>query len=220
MTVPVVIITSNASGAVQGAKMGYVVMIVDVIDMSTTLEALMDAGAAEVFGASPDQARPPVPLNPEYIGRMAGERALGLKTSVVVVAEPRTGDDEARKKNISRVIKGITGTGARLETVLPNLGAETPRLAAVAGRVVVAATSTGGVAFDAAIAAGAPAVITGTVARTLHKKGTQPARDAACRALFLARELKTGISVVAASGNSLEDILAAEYIARLIMEQW
>jgi len=220
MTVPAVILTSNASGAVESAKMGYVVMIVDVIDMSTTLEALMDTGAAAVYGASPDQARPPVPVNPEQMGKIAGNKARELKTDIIVVAEPRIGTDDERKGNITRVIKGIKESGARLGAVIPNLGAETPRLATVSGRVIVAATGTGGVAFDAAVTAGAPAVITGTVARTPLKKGTRPARDAAQRALSLARDLKTGVSVVAASGNSLEDILAAEYIARLIMEHW
>lgn len=220
MSVPTVILTSNASGAAHSAGIGYVVMIVDIIDMSTTLEALMDAGAAVVFGASPDNANPPVPLNPEQIGRIAGKKAIEMNTDIVIVAEPRTGSDEERGKNITRVIQGIKESGAEIGAVLPNLGAETPRLTGVSGRVVVAATGTGGVAFDAAVTAGAPAVITGTVARTPYKKGTRPARDAAQRALSLARELKTGVSVVAASGNSLEDILAAEYIARLIMEQW
>ncbi len=220
MTVPAVIMSSNASGAAEIARMGYVVMVVDIIDMSTSLEALLDAGAAAVFGASPDNARPPVPVEPEKIGLTAGRKALQLASDIIVVAEPRTGSDHERLKNIKRVTQGIEQSGAKIGAVVPNLGAETPHLLEAAGRVVVAATGTGGVAYDAAFTAGAPAVITGTVARTPFKKGSQPARDSARRAISLARELKTGVGVVAASGNSLEDILAAEHIAKLIMELW
>ncbi len=220
MTVPAVIMSSNASGAVEIAKIGYVVMVVDIIDMSTTLEALLDAGAAAVFGASPDNARPPVPVEPEKIGLAAGRKARQLASDIIVVAEPRIGSDGERRQNIKRVIKGIEQSGAKLGALIPNLGAETPHLLEASGRVVVAATGTGGVAYDAAYTAGAPAVITGTIARTPYKKGSQPARDSARRAIAMARELRTGIGVVAASGNSLEDLLAAEYIAKLIMEQW
>lgn len=219
-TLPPIILTSDASGAAKGAKMGYVVMIVDLIDMSTTSEALMDAGAAAVFGASPDTAKPPVPVNPEQIGKIAGNKAKQLGTDIVLVAEPRIAGDGERKRNVTRVMKGIKDSGAEIGALLPNLGAETPRLCDVSGRVIVAATGTGGVAFDAAVTAGAPAVITGTVARTPYKKGTRPARDAAERAISLAKNLNTGIAIVAASRNSLEDILSAEYIAKLIMEQW
>ncbi len=220
MSVPAVMLTSNASGAVESAKLGYVVMIVDIIDMSTTLEALMDAGAASVFGASPDNATPPVSINPESIGYIAGSKAQQLGRDIVVVAEPRIGSDRDRQKNITRVRRGIQQSGAKMGALVPNLGAETPGLLDVSGRVVIAATGTGGVAYDAALTAGAPAVITGTVARTPFKRGTQPAKDSAQRALALAKKLDTGIAVVAASGNSLEDILAAEYIVKLIMEQW
>ncbi|MCL2337103.1 MAG: hypothetical protein FWC60_06750, partial [Firmicutes bacterium] len=97
--------------------------------------------------------------------------------------------------------------------------AETVKLYDLRGKVLIAATGAGGVAFDAAMTAGAPAVVTGTVARTRHKKGEVPARDAARRAAALARETGAGVTVVAASGNSLEDILAAEFITRLILAQ-
>lgn len=220
MTIPTVILTSNASGAAKAAKIGYVVMVVDIIDMSTTAEALLDAGAIQIFGASPDNARPPVPVNPEQIGKMAALRAMQMNTDIVLVAEPRTGSDNERLKNIGRLVKGIKDAGAKIGAIIPNLGAETPRLCNVKGRIVIAATGTGGVAFDAAITAGASLVITGTVARTPYKKGKRPAFDAAERALKLARSHNTGIAVVAASSNSMEDIICAEYITRLIMEQW
>lgn len=220
MNVPAVMLSYNASGAVECARLGYVVVIVDIIDMSTTAEALLDAGALEVYGASPDTARPPVAINPEKVGKLAGRRAVQAGTSVVVVAEPRTGSSEERKRNITAVIKGIESTEAKILAILPNMGAETPRLFDVSGKVIVAATGTGGVAFDAALNAGAPAVITGTVARTLRKKGTRPAAEAARRAIERARKLDTGVGVVAASANSLEDILAAEYLTRLIVQHW
>jgi hypothetical protein len=53
-----IIVESDASGAREAARAGLMVMIVDVIDMSTTLESALDAGAAAVLGASPDFTRP------------------------------------------------------------------------------------------------------------------------------------------------------------------
>lgn len=43
-------VTTDASGAYQAACSGQVVVIVDVIDMSTTLEAALQEGAALVLG--------------------------------------------------------------------------------------------------------------------------------------------------------------------------
>jgi phosphosulfolactate phosphohydrolase-like enzyme len=211
-------LSTDASGAALGGSQGHVVVVVDIIDMSTTLEAALDAGAVAVFGASPDGAAPPVQVDPEAVGRLAGNLAVREKTDVVVVAEPRVGDDELRAGRNTRVVKGIKDAGAGVGLIVPNLGAETVRLVDFGGRVVVAATGTGGVAYDAALAAGAAAVTTATVARTMVKKGFAPARAGAARALELARATGAGITVVAASGNSLEDVLAAEYIARLILE--
>lgn len=58
------------------------------------------------------------------------------------------------------------------------------------------------------------------MARTIKKKGFEPAKVGAARALVAAKRLKTGITVVAASANSLEDILAAEYLVKQIMAQF
>lgn len=212
-----VFVTSNASGAVAGAKMGHVVMVVDVIDMSTTAEAALDAGAVAVLGASPDVCRAPVELNPQEMGRQAGKLALAHNTDVVLISEPRVGTDEERRAKAAKVIAGIEEVGAQVGAVLPNIGAETPKLAELTGRVAIIVSDTGGVAYDAAITAGAPGVITGTVARTIRKRGPQSAQVAAQRAVELAGRLQGGITVVAASANSLEDILAAEYIAREIL---
>ncbi|MFA7467378.1 MAG: hypothetical protein WCY82_03820 [Desulfotomaculaceae bacterium] len=211
--------TVNASGAAAAGAGGDVVVIVDIIDMSTTLEAALDEGALAVFGAAPDKATPPVAVNPVRIGQIAGKLAVEKGAGVVMVGEPRVGTDEERLVSMSKTVAGLKQAGAPVEAVLPNLGAETVKLYDLRGKVIIAATGTGGVAFDAALTAGAPVVITGTVARTRHKKGHAPARAAAQRAADMARELGTGISVVAASGNSLEDILAAEFITRLIVEK-
>lgn len=220
MKIPVVKMTVNASGAAEAARRGDVIVIVDVIDMSTTLEAALDAGACAVFGAAPDGAAPPVTIDPAAIGFLAGQAAREHDTRVVLVAEPRVGSDAERLGNVSKVTGGLAGAAAEIAAVIPNIGAETPKLFDMQNQVVIAATATGGVAYDAAVQAGAPAVLTGTVARTMVQKGTAPARTAATRAISKAQALGTGITVVAASGNSLEDVLAAEYITRTIIEEY
>lgn len=220
MKVPVVKMTVNASGAAAAAREGDVVVIVDVIDMSTTLEAALDAGACAVFGAAPDGAAPPVAIDPVAVGVLAGQVARQKNTGVVVVTEPRVGSDDDRLGRIKGLSRGLNQAGAVIKAVIPNIGAETPKLYDLQNQVVIAATATGGVAYDAAVNAGAPAVLTGTVARTMRQKGAAPARTAAARAIQKARALDTGITVVAASGNSLEDVLAAEYITRTIIEAY
>ncbi|MTI79380.1 MAG: hypothetical protein FH758_00650 [Firmicutes bacterium] len=216
----IVNMTVNASGAAAAAKNGQVVVIVDIIDMTTTCEAALDAGALAVYGAAPDNVNCPVETNPEKIGFMAGSQAVDADAEVVVVAEPRVGGVKERMNNVSQVVEGIKKAGAKIGAVLPNLGSETGKLTELEGKVLVAATGTGGVAFDAAVTAGAPAVLTATVARTMRKKGTMPAKEGVKRALVAAEQLKTGITVVAASANSLEDILAAEYLVKqIIMEK-
>ncbi len=212
-------VTVNASGAAEAAQRGYVVVVVDVIDMSTTLEAALDAGAIAVFGASPDISVAPVKLNPTKVGRQAGKLAVTNGADVIVISEPRIGTDDERKARASKAISGIIAAGAKVTAILPNIGAETAKLTDFNNKVVVAVTDTGGVAFDAALTAGAVSVITGTVARTMHKRGTVPARTAAIRAIEEAAQWRAGIAVVAASANSLEDILAAEYISRIIIEE-
>ena len=212
-------VTVNASGAADAAKRGYVVVVVDVIDMSTTLEGALDAGALAVMGASPDVSLAPVKLDPEGVGSRAGKLAVANNTSVVVISEPRIGTDDERKARAGKAIKGILSTGAEISAILPNIGSETAKLTDFTGKVVLAVTDTGGVAFDAALTAGAVSVVTGTVARTMHKRGTVPARSAALRAIDEAAKWQTGIAVVAASANSLEDILGAEYITRIILEE-
>ncbi|MGE5396887.1 MAG: hypothetical protein ACM3MK_05045 [Chitinophagales bacterium] len=209
-----IVLTTDASGAVRAAKEGLAVMVVDVIDMSTTLESVLDAGAARVYGASPDHSRAPVQLKPEYIGQAAARAARELGTGIILVSEPRVGSDDERLGRCTRLLSGLDRENGWIEAVVPNLGAETPKIREFNNRVVIAVTDTGGVAFDAAFQI-TPAVITGTIARTLKLKGTQPAETAARRAIKL-METSAGVAVVAASANSMEDILAARYIVELI----
>lgn len=213
-----VLLSSDAGGAALAGGSGMVVMVVDVIDFSTSMEAAIDAGAASVYGAATDSAGPPVRVDPYGMGRLAGKKAMRLGTGVILLAEPRVGKESDRRQGIAKAIDGVLSSGARVAAVLPNLGAETVRLADMKGMVVLGATGTGGVAFDAAVCAGSPVVLTGTVARTMKKNGCTCAREAAARAVSEARRLETDIAVVAASGNSLEDLLAAEYIYKTILQ--
>lgn len=208
----------NASGAAAAARQGNVVMIVDVIDMSTTAEAAIEAGACKVLGASPDHHNVPVTVNSEKIGYYGGKKAVKHNSSVIIAAEPRLIDkDNDRLNEIQQVIKGIERAGARLETIVPNIGREVADLTSFEDRVVIIVSPSGGTAYDAAYNYGAPVVITGTVARTNKNKGSQTARIAATRAIKEANKLKRGITVVAASSNSMEDVQGAQYICQLIM---
>lgn len=209
----------NASGAVDGARRSDVVVIVDVIDMSTSAEAVLEAGALAVFGASPVGCIAPVNLNPDRIGYLAGKKALKHKTPLIIVAEPRYGDDEERKKRAEAALTGIIRSGAEVESIVPNIGGEITKLIDFNEKVALFVTDTGGVAFDAAYNNGAPAVLTATIARTPKKKGMEPARTGILRAIETAAKLNSGITVVAASSNSLEDVLAGEYLMKLIIAE-
>lgn len=211
-----IIVTTDASGARQAVRENLVVMIVDVIDMSTTLESALDAGAYAVLGCSPDVSRAPVPLDPHKIAQEAARLARETGQGIVLVTEPRVGTDKERIARCQKLIAGLEKEGVVLDAIVPNLGAETPKLFEMKNRVIVAVTNTGGVAYDAAFNEGG-AVFTGTVARTLSMRGIEPALQAAKRARQFSREYNRGIAIVAASRNSMEDILAAQFIANLLM---
>jgi len=213
-------LTANASGAAQAARQGDLVIIVDVINMSTTAEAALEAGALAVWGAASQSSRSPLGLtDPERVGYLAGCQAVEKETQVVLVTEPRVGSEEERLANGSLALQGLKRAGAKLTAVLPNLGAETVKLASLENKVLLLVTDSGGVAFDAALNNGAPLVLTGTIARTFRQKGSQPAKRIARDAITKANELGCDISVVAASSNALEDLLAAEYILKTIIEE-
>jgi len=209
------ITTYNATGAARAAQLGYIVMVVDVIDMSTSLEVALQKGAAFVFGASPDFTKVPVNVNPDRIGYAAGKKAKELNTSVLIISEPRWGDKSQRAKSCSKVIKGVKDAGGVIIDIVPNLGAEVGKIADINGKVVICVSETGGVAFDAAWQFHNEITI-GTVARTLTTKGKESALLAARRVINIANG--RGIAVVAASSNSLEDVLGANYITQTIIE--
>jgi len=212
-------ITSNPSGAASAARQGNVVMIIDVIDMSTTAEMALELGAINIFGASPPEVSVPVTINPEKIGYIAGKKALKHDTGVIVAAEPRIyKNKKTRMDNSYKAIKGIKRAGGELDEIIPNSGKDIDELADFEGKIVVIVSSAGGVAYDAAYNYGAPEVITGTVARTEKMKGSKPALKAAKRAIQTAAKYKCGITIVASSSNSLEDVLAANFIGQKIID--
>lgn len=213
-------ITFDASGAAAAARQGNVVMIVDPIDMSTTAEAALENGALDVLGASPDQHKVPVSVNPEKIGYIAGKKALKNDTGVIIAAEPRLIDKQKdRIDGIQQTLKGVERSGARVLEVIPNIGKDIVELTDFTEKVLVVVSPSGGTAFDAAYNYGAPEVITGTVARTNNRKGHQLLEIAAERAIESSLKFKSGITVVASSSNSMEDVLAAQQIVQEILRR-
>ncbi|MFW6311972.1 MAG: hypothetical protein ACOC1K_07035, partial [Nanoarchaeota archaeon] len=99
----------------------------------------------------------------------------------------------------------------------PNIGREVVELVDFNQKVVIIVSPSGGVAFDAAYNYGAPDVITGTVARTNKLKGNATSKLAAERAMQSAQKYRSGITVIAASSNSMEDVLAAQHIGKEIL---
>jgi len=213
-----IIVDSDASGAQEAAKAGLLVMIVDVIDMSTTLESALDAGAYAVLGASPDYTRAPVKVNPVEIGKQAARLARESGEGIIVVAEPRVGTEEERLARCQKLIKGIESERGLIEAIIPNIGAETPKLVNMNKKIVVAVSDTGGVAYDAAFVEN-QRVITGTVARTYSQKGVEPALTAVRRVMQMVTAKDKGLAVIAASRNSMEDVLAAQFIANLFLQE-
>ncbi|TCL62991.1 hypothetical protein EDC14_102245 [Hydrogenispora ethanolica] len=211
-------LTFNASGAVEGARRGDAVVIVDIIDMSTSTEVALESGAIAVFGAAPTGCKVPLNINPDRIGYLAGKTALKYKTQLIVVAEPRYGEDSERAKRAEAALAGVARSGAEVGSIIPNIGTEIGKFAVFTGKVVLFISDTGGVAFDAAYNNGAPAVLTATVVRTPLKKGCEPAKVGIERAIETARKLDCGITIVAASANSLEDVLAAQYLTQAVIQ--
>nr|WP_239550845.1 hypothetical protein [Halanaerobacter jeridensis] len=186
--------------------------------MSTTAEAVLDDGAIMVLGASPDGINVPVKVNPKKIGYQAGKVALKNNTKVIIITEPRFSKPEQRLEKIKVVRRGIVKSGAQIEDVFPNVGAQITRFANFTGKVIIIVSNSGGVAFDAAYNQEALKVITGTVVRTVSQKGIKPVKTAAQRAIAVATEYGAGITIVAASSNSYEDILAVDKIATAIID--
>lgn len=211
-------IAFNASGAAEAGARGRVVAVVDVVDSSTSAEAAMGAGAAAVLGASPAGVQVPARLDPGAIGRRAAGVAGKLGTDVVVVAEPRVGPEDQRRARSLPVLQALTTAGVRYE-LAPNQGAEVVDVVNVDRRVVVLVSSTGGSAFDAAMAAGAPAACFVTTARVAGRTGWDLVGVGARRGIALADEHGADLAVVAASANSADDCLAAFEIGRRVITE-
>jgi len=211
-------VTFNASGAAEAGARGRVVCVVDVVDSSTSAEAALSAGAVAVLGAAPADADPPVTVRPDAVGMRAVALAGEHDASVLVVAEPRVGTQEERQERAAAVLNGIQGAAIDWELV-PNQGAELSALASCEGKVVVIVSATGGTAFDAALTAGAPAVCFATTARVEGMTGREVAEAGVTRALALCDRARAGLTIVAASANSLDDVLAAQELGRLVIER-
>jgi hypothetical protein len=206
-------IAYNLSGAVEAVKRGRFIVLVDVIDMSTTLEAVREAGAASLWGASPAGKNLPY-VNPYMIGKMAAREAKEKKLELIIIGEPRCGTKKEREKRAFSVLIGITSEGVQVEEIVPNLGAETAKLLDWTDKVVIAVTDSGGVIFDAVYQLGG-SLTTATVARTMKMKGTEAPLKGIERAMAMAGS--SPITLVAASSNALEDVLAVQYLAQLML---
>ncbi|MDX9871897.1 MAG: hypothetical protein RBT41_05725 [Clostridia bacterium] len=203
----------NLSGAVEAALAGRFVVLVDVIDMSTTAEALLEAGASKIWGAAPCGKGEPY-ANPYLIGREAAQEARKNQRRVFVIAEPRVGQPEERNKRAALVLDGIRAEGAEPADIFPNLGAETAKFTDWRNHYAVIVSDAGGTVFDAVWQLGG-GITTATVARTLGMKGPASAHKGVERALLMAQGAP--VTVTAASGSALEDVLAAQYIAQLLL---
>ena len=212
-------VTTDASGAREAAQRGQLVVVVDVIDMSTTAEAAYQGGALAVYGASPDETASPVPRDPGWMAGYAAKEAKERSAELIVAAEPRTGSEAVQRQVAGKVFAALAKEGIE-PTVVGNLGAEVTRLVDFKGKVVLIVSATGGVAFEAAALAhpqGPRGVLTATIARAGKLRGSQAARAGIQRAISQAGE--RGICIAAASGQSLEDVLAAQYLYELLLER-
>lgn len=208
----------DATGAAEAGARGRVVAVVDVVDSATSAEAALAAGVVDVFGAAPADAKVPVEVRPEAVAAQAASLAKLHETDVVVVVEPRVGSDEERVQRAGLVIKTLEAAGVGFEMV-PNQGAGLPGLVKLAGRVVIVVSAAGGVAFDAALTAGAPGVCFATTARIAGLTGWEVARVGAQRAIGMANVNGGRLTVVAASSNATDDFLAALEIARTVIDE-
>lgn len=206
-------IAYNLSGAVAAVQEGRFIVLVDVIDMSTTLETVREAGACGFWGAAPSGKELPY-VNPYLIGRAAAREAKQKAAKLIVIAEPRGVSNEEREKNAAAVLAGFKAEEMTTEKILPNLGAETARLIDWRNKIAVAVTAAGGVIFDAVFQLGG-SLTTVTVARTIKMKGAEPSLQGIKRAFFMAGT--TPITLVAASSNAMEDVLAVHYLAQLMI---
>lgn len=208
----------DATGAAEAGARGRVVAVVDVVDAATSAEAALAAGAVDVLGAAPADAEVPVRVQPQAVAAQAASLARLHETDVVVVAEPRVASHEERVQRVAPVIRTLEAAGVGCE-IVPNQGAGLPRLVKREGRVVLVVSAAGGIAFDAALTAGAPGVCFVTTARIVGMNGWEVTRRGARRAIDLAEASRDGLTVVAASSNATDDVLGAFEIARSVIRE-
>lgn len=212
---PVMNVTFSASGAVEAARSGQLVVIVDAIDMSTTAEVSLAAGAKAVIGATPLGINPPVSVDPYARGIEAGKIA-GPGGKIIVFSEPRgAGRAADRRAAAGPVIGGAESTGAVIEAIYSNSGFMVAEGRDLTDRVIVIVSHAGGLTYDAAITAGAVEVMTATIVRGYGRRGWEAAAVGVDRAIERATSLSTGITYVAASANAPEDVLAAFELAKM-----
>lgn len=203
----------NLSGALEAVRQGRFVILVDVIDMSTSLESVLTKGALQVWGAATREKKSPW-TNPYRIGQAAAREAKSLGAEIVLISEPRSGSRAERMKKAEDVLAGVASEGMEVRNVVPNIGAETGLLLDWRNKIAIAVTDSGGTIFDAVWQAGGK-ISTATVARVLHLKGPEPALIGIGRAMKNAGGLP--LTLVAASSNALEDVLAVNYLSQLIL---
>jgi len=209
-------IAYNLSGALEAVKMGRFVILVDVIDMSTTQEALWEAGAKELWGAAPSHKKNPY-TDPFLIGRTAARWARENGCQLEIVAEPRAGSWKERRERCADVLAGVAAEGLKVSRIWVNLGAETAKFTDWRDKGVITVSDCGGLIYDAVWQLGG-GITTATVARTLQMKGTETARRGLERALQKAQGRP--LTLVAASSNALEDVLAVQYLAQLFFAEY
>jgi hypothetical protein len=208
----------DAAGAAEAGARGRVVAVVDVVDAATSAEAALAAGAVDVLGAAPADAEVPVQVRPEAVAAQAAALARLHETDVVVVAEPRVASHEERLQRVAPVIRALEAADVGFE-IVPNQGAGLPGLVKLEGRVVLVVSAAGGIAFDAALTAGAPGVCFVTTARIVGMNGWEVTRLGAARAIDLANASGRDLSIVAASSNATDDFLAAFEIAGVVIRE-
>lgn len=208
----------DATGAAEAGSRGRVVAVVDVVDAATSAEAALAAGAVGVLGAAPADVEVPVEVRPKAVAAHAVTLAKLHETDVVVVAEPRVASHEERVQRAAPIIEALEAADVGFD-VVPNQGAGLPGLVKLEGRVVIVVSAAGGVAFDAALTAGAPAVCFVTTARIVGMTGWEVTQSGARRAIDLAKQNGSGLTVVAASSNATDDFLGAFEIARTVVSE-
>lgn len=212
-------IYANASGAVKAATEGDIVVIVDVIDMSTTAESLLRQHPICILGAAPNEHRAPVDTDPVAIAKYAVIIAKKKNTDVVVISEPRFCSDDERKKRTSHILEVLKSEEMPFHGPYPNAGSEISNIVDTAGKVVIIVSDTGGLAFDAAFQIAGEKVMTATIARVPGLTSHEVISGCVKRISEHAKKMKCNISLVAASSNSTEDVLAVQFLFNKLVEE-